>query len=249
MLSREGVADRAAASQPAGNGLRRYASGRQSPGHVEPVVVAGEFGKAEESARRYSPIPPRLARLLRWHLRAFGCTADGRLFRGLAAARSAKALTAGSGTRPAPQPCRKTGQALRRPTAPTTFVMPRCRCGWPPAPARRDRCPRRAQRACPAHHLRPRHTRLRPIASQHIDRALRPSHWPPAGPQEPAQTPGILSVMRPCHSWTQRDTAGPETSAQVRLHVLDLRKYRPEGRLHGSRPRTGGPGHPLPISR
>ena len=65
------------------------------------------------------------------------------------------------------------------------------------------------------------------IASQHIDRALRPSHWPPAGPQEPAQTPGILSVMCPCHSWTQRDSAGPDTSAQIMLDVCDLRKYRP----------------------
>jgi hypothetical protein len=65
------------------------------------------------------------------------------------------------------------------------------------------------------------------IASQHIEQALRPSRWPPAGPQQSAQTPGIPSVMRPCHSWTQRDTAGPETSAQIRLHVCDLRKYRP----------------------
>jgi hypothetical protein len=40
------------------------------------------------------------------------------------------------------------------------------------------------------------------IASQQIAHALRPSRWPPAGPQEPAQTPGIPSVMRPCHSWT-----------------------------------------------
>jgi integrase len=35
-----------------------------------------------EGAIRTVPIPPQLARLLRWHLRAFGCTADGRLFRG-----------------------------------------------------------------------------------------------------------------------------------------------------------------------
>ena len=41
-------------------------------------------------------------------------------------------------------------------------------------PARRDRCPRRAQRACPAHHLRPLHTRLRP------DR--QPAHRPGAPP-------------------------------------------------------------------
>jgi hypothetical protein len=65
------------------------------------------------------------------------------------------------------------------------------------------------------------------IASQHIDRALNPRRWPPASPQEPAQASGILSVMRPCHSWTQRDTAGPETSSQIRVHVCDLRKYRP----------------------
>jgi integrase len=65
------------------------------------------------------------------------------------------------------------------------------------------------------------------IASQQIEQALRPSQWPPAGPRKSAQAPGIPSVMRPCHSWTQRDTAGPETSAQIRLHVCDLRKYRP----------------------
>src|SRR6266702_2297797 len=35
-----------------------------------------------EGAIRTVPIPPQLARLLRWHLRAFGCTEDGRLFRG-----------------------------------------------------------------------------------------------------------------------------------------------------------------------
>jgi hypothetical protein len=66
------------------------------------------------------------------------------------------------------------------------------------------------------------------IAGQHIDRALRPSRWPPAGPQEPAQTPGILSAIRPCHSWTQRDTAGPAPSSQIRLHLCDLRKCRLE---------------------
>ena len=50
-----------------------------------------------------------------------------------AAARSAKAATAGSGTRPAPQPSRAR-QAPSRCAAPTTCAMPRCRCGWPPAP-------------------------------------------------------------------------------------------------------------------
>ena len=65
------------------------------------------------------------------------------------------------------------------------------------------------------------------IASQHIEQALRPIRWPPAGPQEPAWTPGIPSVMRPCHSWTQQDTAGPENSAQIRLDLCDMRKCRP----------------------
>jgi uncharacterized protein YbdZ (MbtH family) len=35
-----------------------------------------------EGTTRTVPIPPQLARLLRWHLRAFGCAADGRLFQG-----------------------------------------------------------------------------------------------------------------------------------------------------------------------
>ena len=57
------------------------------------------------------------------------------------------------------------------------------------------------------------------IASQHIEQALR-QPLAPAGPQEPARTPGIPSVVRPCHSWTQRDTAGPGASTQIRLDVL-----------------------------
>jgi hypothetical protein len=64
------------------------------------------------------------------------------------------------------------------------------------------------------------------IASQQIEQALRPSVWPPAGPQEAARTPGIPSDMRPCHSWMQRDTAGPDLSAQIWLDVCDLRKCR-----------------------
>ena len=106
-------------------------------------------------------------------------------------------------------------------------------------PARRDRCPRRAQRACPPHHLRPLHTRLRPDRQPALDRVLRPSQRPPAGPQEPAQTPGIPSVMRPCHSWTQQDTAGPGATTQIRLDVLDLRKCRLEDSAHRSRARAG----------
>ena len=98
---------------------------------------------------------------------------------------------------------------------------------------------RRAQRARPAHHLRHCIPGCDQIASQHIEEALNPSHWPPAGPQEPAQTPGIPSVMRPCHSWTQRDTAGPGASTQIRLDVLDLRKCRLKTLAHRPRPHAG----------
>jgi hypothetical protein len=38
--------------------------------------------------------------------------------------------------------------------------------------------------------------------------------------------------MRPCHSWTQRDTAGPGTSTQIRLNLFDLRKHGVETRAH-----------------
>ena len=105
--------------------------------------------------------------------------------------------------------------------------MPRSRCGLPLVPRPPKSLPAPVTACVPlatyAHCI----PGCDQIASQHIEEALNPSHWPPAGPQEPAQTPRILSVMRPCHSWTQRDIAGPDTSAQVRLGVCDLRKYRP----------------------
>ena len=48
------------------------------------------------------------------------------------------------------------------------------------------------------------------IASQHIEEALNPSRWPPAGPQEPTQTPGnpvryaSVPQLDPAgHSWTR----------------------------------------------
>ncbi len=54
------------------------------------------------------------------------------------------------------------------------------------------------------------------IASQHIEQALRASHWPPAGSRKSAWTPGIPSVMRPRHSWTQPDAAGSDTNGHHR---------------------------------
>ena len=147
--------------------------------------------------------------------------------RGTRGGRSAKAPMADSRARPVPRPCReRTGtQPVRRP-----YDLRPCRAvavAGLRRPARRTRCPRRAQRACPAHHLRPRHSRLRPDRQPAHRASPPPQPWPPDGPQQSAQPPGIPSVMRPCHSWTQRDTAGPETSAQIRLHACDLRKSRP----------------------
>jgi hypothetical protein len=81
------------------------------------------------------------------------------------------------------------------------------------------------------------------IASQHIEQAPRPSNWPPTGPQESTQMPVILSVMRPCHSWTQRDTAGPGAPTQIRLHLCELRKCR----LERSVPWIAAPGGPSPA--
>ena len=181
-----------------------------------------------EGAIRTVPIPPQLADLLRWHLRAFGCAEDGRLFRGARGgplsesrygrvwhqARTAAIPEDGTGTWPVRRPYDLRHAALSLWLA----------SGAPPAEiAARAGHSVRVLLTIYAHCI----PGCDQIASQHIDRALRPSNWPPAGPQEPARTPGILSVMRPCHSWTQRDTAEPETSAQIRLHVCDLRKYRP----------------------
>jgi hypothetical protein len=53
----------------------------------------------------------------------------------------------------------------------------------------------------------------------------------PAGPRLAHETPGsgrIPSVMRPCHSWTQWDTAGPGTSGQDRKPARDLREHPPK---------------------
>jgi len=203
-----------------------------------------------EGAIRTVPIPPQLARLLRWHLRAFGCAADGRLFRGARGgplseslygriwhqARAAAMPEDGTGAQPARRPYDLRHAALSLWLA----------SGAPPAEvAARAGHSVRVLLTIYAHCM----PGCDQIASQQIEQALRPSRWPPAGPQQSTQTPGIPSVMRPCHSWTQRDTAGPETSAQIRLHVCDLRKYRPGRPAHGSRPRTADPGRSGPLRR
>lgn len=55
LRNREGIACRAAAGQPAGDRLRRNAGNGGHARHVEPVVAAGQFGQAEEPARRDGP--------------------------------------------------------------------------------------------------------------------------------------------------------------------------------------------------
>jgi hypothetical protein len=61
---------------------------------------------------------------------------------------------------------------------------------------------------------------LRPALYGHAFNPARASTDPgPAAPGWPTTIrvdAGIPSVMRPCHSWTQRDTAGPDTSIQIR---------------------------------
>ncbi len=197
-----------------------------------------------EGTIRIVPIPPELVRLLLRHLQVHGCAADGRLFRGVRGgplsesrygriwhqARAAAPTPACPGTLPLrPYDLRHAALSLWLAS------------GAPPAEvAARAGHSVRVLLTIYAHCM----PGCDQIASQQIEQALRPSRWPPAGPQEPAQTPGIPSVMRPCHSWTQRDTAGPDTSAQIRLHLCDLRKCRP-----GRSAQDRGPGRPVPGTR
>ena len=172
------------------------------------------------------PDPPQLARLLRWHLQTFGCAEDGRLFQGARGGRLSESLYGriwhqahaaampqdGTGAQPVHRPYDLRHAALSLAS------------GAPPAEiAARAGHSVHVLLTIYAHSV-PGHGQ---IASQHIEQALRPSRWPPAGPQKSTQTPGIPSVMRPCHSWTQWDSAGPETSAQIRVELCDLRQYRP----------------------
>jgi hypothetical protein len=65
-----------------------------------------------------------------------------------------------------------------------------------------SRLPTAAVRAArPAAARSPASTSSKPFA---------PAAGPPLAGERAARTPGILSVMRPCHSWTQGDTAGPK---------------------------------------
>jgi integrase len=158
-----------------------------------------------EGAIRTVPVPPQLARLLRWHLHTYGSAPDGRLFQGSRGgpvseslcgriwhqARAAAMPEGGTGTQPVRRPYDLRHAALSLWLA----------SGAPPAEiAARAGHSVRVVLTIYAHCI----PGCDQIASQHIEQALNSSHWPPSGPQESAQMPGILSVMRPCHSWTQR---------------------------------------------
>ena len=134
-----------------------------------------------------SPHPPQLARLLRLHLQTFGGAEDGRLFQGARGgplseslygriwhqARTATIPKDGTGTWPARRPYDLRHAALSLWLA----------SGAPPAEiAARAGHSVRVLLTIYAHCI----PGCDQIASQHIDRALRPSQWPAAGPQEPA---------------------------------------------------------------
>jgi hypothetical protein len=76
-------------------------------------------------------------------------------------------------------------------------------------PARRGRCPRRAQRPCPAHHLRTRHTRLRPDRQPAHRTSPRPQplapRWPTksgADARNPVRHASVPQLDPTGHSWT-----------------------------------------------
>jgi hypothetical protein len=193
-----------------------------------PIRSSAISAKTSTCGRR-KPVPPVQMRPLdagdpvpcpargwrRWHLQTFGCTADGRVFRGARGGplseslygriwhqAPAAAIPGQAGTWPARRPYDLRHAALSlwlSSSAPAAEVAARAGHSV------------RVLLTIYAHCM----PGCDQIGSLHIEQALRPSPWPPAGPQQSAQTSGIPSVMRPCHSWTQWDTAGPETSAQI----------------------------------
>ena len=136
-----------------------------------------------DGANRIVPIPPQLVRLLRHHLHAYGCAADGRLFRGARGGplseslygriwHQARAAAIGqAGTRQARRPYDLRHAALSLWLA----------SGAPPAEvAARAGHSVRVLLTCYAHCI----PGCDQIASQQIEQALGPSQWPHAGPQE-----------------------------------------------------------------
>jgi integrase len=131
-------------------------------------------------ASRTVPIPPQLVRLLLRHLHTYGSATDGRLFRGarggpLSESRygriwhQARSVAATSG------PTRLRPYDLRHAALSLWLAS-----GAPPAEVA-------ARAGHSVHVLLAVYAHCIPgcdqLASQHIEEALNPSHWPPAGPQ------------------------------------------------------------------
>lgn len=177
-----------------------------------------------EGTMRMIPIPPELVRLLHHHLQAYGCTSDGRLFRG---ARSGplseslygriwrQAIAAVIPRSPATPPLRP--YDLRHAALSLWLAS-----GAPPTEIA-------ARAGHSVHVLLSTYTHGLPgygqIASQHIDRALHASTGPPLAHKSGLHPARNLSVMRPCHSWTRWDTAGPNTTRKIQRETRDLHKH------------------------
>jgi len=201
-----------------------------------------------EGAIRTVPIPPQLARLLHWHLQAFGCAADGRLFQGARGGPLSESLygRVWHQARAAANPGHAGTQEARRPYD-LRHASLWLASGAPPAEiAARAGHSVRVLLSIYAHGM----PGCDQIASQQIEQALHPSQWPPLAHKNPRRRRESRPSCVRATAGTQRDTAGPETSTQIRLHVFDLRKCPVTGRRRTDRgPGAGGPGHPFSTSR
>ena len=202
-----------------------------------------------EGAIRTVPIPRSLPASCAGTCGPSGAPKMGGCSRVPAAARSAKASMAGSGTRPVPRPA-QARQAPRRHAAPTTFAMPRCRCGLPPAPRPLKSlpapgtacmyCSPSTPTAYPAATRSPASTSSRPSARAR-------------GPQLAHQNAGTPREFRPSCvrataglNGTQLDLKPPPRSGYTSMTCGNAQTGRS---AHRSRPRAGGPGRPFSISR
>ena len=206
-----------------------------------------------EGAIRTVPIPPQLARLLRWHLRAFGCAEDGRLSRGARGgpvseslygrvwhqARAAAIPEDGTGAWPARRPYDLRHAALSLWLA----------SGAPPAEvAARAGHSVRVLLTIYAHCI----PGCDQIASQQIEQALRPRQWPSAGPKNRRgrqdSRPSCVRVTAGLNG-TQLDLIPPPRSGYASLTCGNA---RPERSAHGSRPPDGRSRAPVlhkPLTR
>ena len=202
-----------------------------------------------EGASRTVPVPPQLTRLLCWHVRAFGCADDGGCSGVPAAGRSAKASMAGSGTRPVPRSSRA-WPAPGRCAAPMTCVMPRCRCGWPPAP-RPPKSLRAPGIACMSSSP-PTPTAYLATTRSPASTSSKPSA-PAAGPRLAHKNRRRRREFRPSCvrataglNGTQLDLTPPPRPGYTSVNCGNADQG---DRLYGSRPRIADPGRSGPLSR